>query len=750
MKTKLPQLQQITILVMLLLAFTTVSAQTIVLNAPQPADNPNLPGNSPWPAVCAGNGGFNEFYANITWAGTANATNEFILELSNASGSFATPIELVRVNNQNNTKDFSVPFAIPTNTRGQGYKMRVRSTNPARTGPESSAYNMYYMDITTNLNISQLGNGVPPGNICSTGPFTLQVDNIGNPETYQYIWYRNGTELVGEKGHTLNVTTSGMYNTYIDYGPICTGSGNTDSNVVDVMIGAAGQGIFITAPSKTALCPGDIQTLMINTTNPGWSYKWYKNGTAISGAIASSYNVNASSPGFEADYQVEISSPSICTERSAAITITNADNFTATRINDANIVLLPAQTKTLSVSTTALTPSYQWYRNGAIVSGATNATYDATQAGIYYVAVTQGGGTCPGTIRNSESTTVVIPASFEIIIDYSTAYTACVSTNIALTVKTINAVLADNSKIDVTADVSSGFAYQWKKDAINVAGATTANLSLTTTAENGNYVVEGTISTYTTTSNTLSVQLLTNETLAISSNSTVYCSPSDIITISATTDLAGESFIWQRDGLEANTTDTALTVTQPGTYRLVLDKNGCALISNEVVISTLNPDLITLDPNGDIVFAEGTSKTVTASGGTAYRWYDENNVEISNSESATFTLEGNYTLIASIDNCEISKQVNVQYLDTFKVPNTITPNGDGVNDQWVIPNSYSNKTDVNVTIYNSSGEEIINEYNYKNNWPQSSTAFTKQNMVFFYKIKNDKEVLKQGTITVIR
>ncbi len=736
--------------ILLLFAVGNASAQSIVLNAPEPADNPNLPGNSPWSAICAGNTGFNEFYANITWAGTANSGNEFILELSDAAGSFASPVELGRVNNQNSNSDFDMMFAIPTNTRGQGYKMRVRSTNPAKTSPSSSAYNMYYMDVTTNLNISELGNGVPPGSICSTGPITLQVDNITNPETYQYIWYRSGSELPGEKGYTLNVTQSGMYNAFIDYGPECTGSGNTDSNIVDVTIGSTGQGIFINPPTNTALCNGDTETLSINTTDPSWIYKWYKNGTLILGATNSSYTVNAGNPDFEGDYQVEISSSSICTERSVAITITNADNFTATRVNPANIVLLPTQTKTLSVTTSANAPTYQWYRNNNPVSGATSASLDITQEGIYYVAVTQGGGACPGTIKNSEQSTVVIPASFELIIAYNSPYTSCVSTSTVLKTQTINAVLSDGSKIDVTADLETSFTYQWKKDGANVAGATSGSISLTATSENGNYSVDGVLNSFNAASNSLTVTLLTSETVTINSTSTVYCSASDSITISSTTDLSGETYAWEKDGAIINTTDAQLSISEPGKYRLVLDKNGCDLISNEITVAPLDPDLINIDPAGDIIFPEGTSRTVSASGGTAYRWYDANNVEISNSDSVTFTEPGTFMLIANIDNCEVSKQVNVAYLETFKVPNVITVNGDGINDQWILPNSYSNKSDVNVVIYNGNGDEILNEYNYKNNWPQSTTSFTKQNMVFYYKIKNDKEVLKQGTITVIR
>ena len=736
---------------MLVLVVTQAFSQ-IAIRPPEPAANPNLGGNSPWNAICAGVNGFNQYYATVGWAGTANADNEFILELSDANGDFTNALEVARAadQNNNNPKEFDLEFSIPTDIRGDGYKMRVRSTSPAADNESDDAYNMYYLGFSTNINISELGDGNPPGEVCSQTAITLQVDNVPDPETYQYIWFRSGTQLTSETGHTLNVTQSGMYQAFIDYGTICSGSGNTDSNIVTATIGTTGPGIGITPPSRNALCAGDTETLTIDTTDPSYSYQWYKDDAPISGATSTSYTVDASVAGFEGDYQVEVSGNGFCTQRSSAETMTNADDFTVTRDNPENIVILPSGPETLSVTTNAVSPTYQWFRNGAAVGGATNSTLDITQEGTYFVAVTQTGGTCTGTVKNSENTNAVVPTSFDIIIDYSGTYTSCVSTDVVLEVATINAIAADGTETDVTAQLETSFNYQWRRDGVDVTGANSQNISLTDISENGEYSLDASLNTYDETSNTLLVQLLTNETVTITSTGTVFCNSTDTITLSTTTELTSETFRWEMDGTSVNTTDSSYTVTGTGTYRLVLDRNGCDLISNEILISPIDPDLISLDVDGDVVFPEGGSQTVRASGGTSYEWFDSNNTVLSTTDSVTFTEEGTYLLVANIDDCEVSRTVDVFYLDLFNVPNVITPNGDGSNDQWVLPNSFSNKSDVTVVIYNTNGQELFNQTNYQNNWPASSTSFLQQNMVFYYVIKNANEILKQGTITVIR
>lgn len=751
MKTKLFYIVRFMMLPIFLLGLGGMHAQ--VLNAPEAAPNQTPPpGATPWNRACA-SASFNDYWVQFTWnPPLVNSDNEFILELSDATGDFSSPVELARDGSKNVVFDFYMQFTVPTDTRGENYRLRVRSTSPAVTGPASVPYPMYYIGVNSGLTIRPQGQadfGDGTAEVCDGNSITLEVYGLANADTFQYNWYRSGTPL-SEKSESITVSASGMYNVEIDYGA-CSGSGNTLSNLIDVTSGTS-LGVAINPPAKTDLCSGETMPLEANINNPSLTYTWYQNGAVIPSSDNYIYTVDASSPGFEGDYEVEIFGPGACIERSAAVTITNAGNFTVTRDNTANIVLLPGQNSTLSVSTDASSPTYQWYKDGSPVAGATSSSLvvNDTETGTYFARVTLSGGACTSTSLDSESTVVVTPASFELIIDYATSYVACENTSIALEVTTINAVDAGGNKTDVTTAILNDFTYQWKLNGANVAGATSSSISLTDPTENGTYVLDGTISTYSSTSNNVTVELLVNETLTINSTGLVSCGPSEPITISTTTDLSGETFTWYRNGTDLGVTTADLTVTEEGMYQLVLMRNGCPLRSNEIDINPLDENLITLDPSADIVFPNGASRTVTASGGSSYSWLDSNNVEMSTGSSMTFTEEGDYILIATIGNCQITRNISVTYLDTFKVPNVITVNGDGINDQWIIPNSYSYNADINVIIYNEKGVEIINEYNYQNNWPSSSAAFTKQNMVFFYKIRNASDVLKQGTITVIR
>jgi gliding motility-associated-like protein len=251
-------------------------------------------------------------------------------------------------------------------------------------------------------------------------------------------------------------------------------------------------------------------------------------------------------------------------------------------------------------------------------------------------------------------------------------------------------------------------------------------------------------------SNDLTVTLSTNIALEITTNGTVLCEGADPIVFNSSESLGDETFEWLKDGAVIDTSSENITATEIGVYQLVIKTHGCPIVSNELTIRAFDESLLSLDKPQELIIIEGETETVTASGAESYQWFDSNNTLLGTQDFFNFEQEGEFLLVANFGNCTINKVITVTYRDTFSIPNVITANGDGINDLWVLPNTYSRNQDIVVTIYDERGRQIFSQSNYENNWPQSTTAFNKQNMIFYYKVTKGGESLKQGTITVIR
>lgn len=755
MKSNLTNTFLLFLLNFIVLGMTGTNAQT--LNKPTAADNPNLAGNSIWTAAC-GSDSFNQYYVNFTWLPSVAADNEFILELSDANGLFTDPTELSRVNDKNTTFDFNFEFALPNDTRGDAYRFRVRSTSPAKTSPESNPYEMYYIDFNTTLKIRELGDAsATPAmqvELCDGGTTTLEVFNVPNGETYRYNWYRNTSPYnVGGHGPSIEVSQAGFYVVELDYGATCSGSSNTQSLSIEIKLGTS-VGLALNPPTKTALCTGElVAPLEANMNYPDLYYTWYKDGTIVQASTqgAHTYALDTNDAQFPGSYTVKVQGNGICTETSNAVDITQAGVFSVNRDNPANIAILPGGTANLSVSADTSPVTYQWYRDNVLISGETGSTLATNAVGVYHAEVSLSGGSCPLAVKTSQPTTVVHPNSYNFTIDYATEYTECINTSVALEIARIDAVLANGSTMDVTSDLLSSFSYQWTRNGVNVSGANSSNISLTQISENGDYSLLAVLDSFNQTSNALPVRMLVNENLAIASNSTIICGEGETAAITTGTNLTGETFRWYKDGTVLPDATQILTITEPGTYQLLIERNGCDLRSNEISIAPFDDSSVILDPpNADIVFPEGGNRNIYISGAESYQWFNENNVLLSDTDTLNLTLEGSYLVIATVNDCQVSRRFTVSYQDTFAVPNVVTANGDGYNDQWILPNTYTKDPEINVIIYNHKGEEILNQFQYKNNWPEASMSFPKQNMIFYYTIKDARQTLKKGTITVIR
>jgi hypothetical protein len=118
---------------------------------------------------------------------------------------------------------------------------------------------------------------------------------------------------------------------------------------------------------------------------PGYSYQWYLNGAAVSGATFSTWTFTPVSTGTYTVY-LNVTDSVLKTAKSNEASVTVAPPLTVS-ISPTSASILVGQSVTFASTVSGGYPpySYQWYLNGALVSGATTWTLTPTTSGIYYV-----------------------------------------------------------------------------------------------------------------------------------------------------------------------------------------------------------------------------------------------------------------------------------------------------------------------------------------------------------------------------
>lgn len=331
--------------------------------------------------VCA-NSGFNTFEVSFSFSGALDGSNQFVLEISDATGNFTTPVTLSSTEKPLTATPTSrtLIFSVPTNTGGENYRVRVRSTSPASVSPVSNAFAAYYKIQDSQFSIN---NFKATATYCTGGSYLLTIDNPGtgtndSPLKYPsltYKWFKEPSLVPVATTASLMVNQPGRYYVETNYGT-CT----SDSYSNRVTVGeASGVAATLTSSKGNPFCPSDGPTTL--STQAGNSYQWFNNDVAISGATGQQYQTStAGKYSVKVDFGGCASSASISLED---ITFTSSLNVSSTT------TINKGETKTIIATTNANNPTFEWYFNSTLISSAVSNTLDVIEEGTYSLTITQ-------------------------------------------------------------------------------------------------------------------------------------------------------------------------------------------------------------------------------------------------------------------------------------------------------------------------------------------------------------------------
>lgn len=235
-----------------------------------------------------------------------------------------------------------------------------------------------------------------------------------------------------------------------------------------------------------------------------------------------------------------------------------------------------------------------------------------------------------------------------------------------------------------------------------------------------------------------------------------FCAEGNLTTLSSMT---GNSHQWYKDGVKINGATSATFMTnQAGLYSVAIDFGGC---NNTYSIDLKEFEMeSTINIPDTSVIIDGETKNVvvtTNAVNPSFEWY-QNNTLIAGVQGNTYavTSKGSYKVIITQNSgCvivdEIPFDVNSAVdSSVVKIPNLISPNNDGTNDTWVIPQEFSIGSNTAVMIMSATGEVVFTSNNYLNNWPESPIDFKNINPVYYYIITTQEGKVKKGSITLVK
>src|SRR5690606_30598726 len=177
-------------------------------------------------------------------------------------------------------------------------------------------------------------------------------------------------------------------------------------------------------------------------------------------------------------------------------------------------------------------------------------------------------------------------------------------------------------------------------------------------------------------------------TAKISATNNIRCDNGNEILIKSSVTDDHYDYSWFRNGVELTEKGTTLSTNLTGKYQLEITAFGCTLSSNTFIVEELSSSVVQLNVSDVVVILEGQSKTITASGGDSYQWFEPKNELIGSASNITIQEDGEYTLVDRAGECQVTKRFNGTNLESYVIAYVMTPNGFRYNAPCIISSTY--------------------------------------------------------------
>jgi sugar lactone lactonase YvrE len=290
----------------------------------------------------------------------------------------------------------------------------------------------------------------------------LSVSASGTaPITYQ--WRKDGQPLAGGTASFYAVSAAQASDAGV-YDVVVGNPGNSLTSspaALNVQAGGGGQIVLLAQPVHTGALAGGAASFAVSASGTApISYQWRRNGVQIAGATGPVYTVGAVQVSNVGSYDVVVGNWSgEVVSAKATLGLYTPVGITSQPLATSVATGNPA---TFAVGATGTAPlGYQWRKDGQNIAGATQATYaigaaQAADVGSYDVVVTNPAGSA---LSSAASLGVGAPP---VLVKGPVGGSVLAGGTIALSVS-------------ATGD---GVTYQWRKNGLNISGATGSVLTL--------------------------------------------------------------------------------------------------------------------------------------------------------------------------------------------------------------------------------------------------------------------------------